>query len=223
MIFRPFPFFADTGRKDKNYVSCGECGKVVLKESLPKHTQDVHEKSNKLVCKFCNKTLSGPFSLKEHIRAIHEKVMKHKCVHCGKGFSHFSNMNRHVRLIHEKLVISAKYVNCPKCQKLVQATSLKKHMMAIHEKTRDHICDYCDKGFSQSYTLKVRNLKFSNYILFSTSPFMIHNKLRLKIFQYENWSIVKLITNLPKNLELQLYNLEDLWWANTVRFLTAVL
>ena len=181
MIFRPFPFFADTGRKDKNYVSCGECGKVVLKESLPKHTQDVHEKSNKLVCKFCNKTLSGPFSLKEHIRAIHEKVMKHKCVHCGKGFSHFSNMNRHVRLIHEKLVISAKYVNCPKCQKLVQATSLKKHMMAIHEKTRDHICDYCDKGFSQSYTLKVRNLNFSNYALFSTSPFMLHNKFCIRL------------------------------------------
>ena len=114
--------------------------------------------------------------------------MKHKCVHCGKGFSHFSNMNRHVRLIHEKLVISAKYVNCPKCQKLVQATSLKKHMMAIHEKTRDHICDYCDKGFSQSYTLKVRNLNFSNYTLVSTSTFMLLNKfrLRLKIFDYSH-------------------------------------
>ena len=35
--------------------------------------------------------------------------------------------------------------------------------------------------------------------------------------------IVKLFTNLPKNLELQLYNLEETWWANTVRFLTAVL
>jgi len=144
----------DIGRKDKKYVSCTKCGKIVLKESLSKHTQDVHEKSNKRVCQICKKSLSGPFSLKEHIRAIHEKLMKHQCIHCGKGFSHFSNMNRHIRLIHEKLVIPTKYVNCPQCQKFVQATSLKKHIKSIHEKARDHVCSFCSKRFSQSYTLK---------------------------------------------------------------------
>jgi hypothetical protein len=141
--------------KKRNYVYCGECGKVVLKESLGKHVQDVHEKSNKKACHICQKVLSGPFSLKEHITAVHNKTMKHKCCHCDKGFSHFSNMNRHIRLIHEKMVVTNKYVNCTVCQKCVQATSLKKHMKAIHEKAREHVCLYCRRGFSQSYTLKV--------------------------------------------------------------------
>lgn len=64
-------------------------------------------------------------------------------------------MNRHVRLIHQKQVITNKYVNCSVCQKCVQATSLKKHMKAIHEKAKEHVCSFCEKGFSQSYTLKV--------------------------------------------------------------------
>ena len=105
------------------------------------------------------------FSLKEHITAIHEKIMKHQCPNCLKQFSHFSNMNRHIRLIHEKLVVKSKYVNCPTCQKCVQATSLKKHIRTIHEKAKDHLCSYCHKGFTQSFTLKVIiniNLKIRN-------------------------------------------------------------
>lgn len=94
--------------KKKNYVYCSECGKVVLKESLLKHTRDVHEKSNKRNCPYCEKSLSGPFSLREHISAVHEKVAKHKCEQCGKKFSHFSNMNRHRRLVHDKTVITHK-------------------------------------------------------------------------------------------------------------------
>lgn len=64
--------------KRKNYVYCGECGKVVLKESLTKHMRDVHELSNKRKCQICGKMLSGPFSLKEHVSAVHNKQTKHK-------------------------------------------------------------------------------------------------------------------------------------------------
>lgn len=138
----------------KHYVYCGECGKVVLKESLNKHLRDVHEKSNKRECPVCSKVLSGPFSLKEHISAVHNKVTKHQCPKCDKTFAHFSNMNRHVRLVHDKSVVTHKYVNCSLCSRVVQATSLKKHMAAIHEKRRDHVCKFCKKAFAQSYTLK---------------------------------------------------------------------
>ena len=134
---------------------CSICEKVVLKESLSKHIQDIHEKSNKMKCEICSKVLAGPFSLKEHITAIHDKIMKHQCQFCLKQFSHFSNMNRHIRLIHEKLVVKNKYVNCPTCQKCVQATSLKKHIRTIHEGQKDHKCKFCGKGFTQSFTLKV--------------------------------------------------------------------
>lgn len=141
--------------KNKVYVACKKCGKVVLKESLTKHIQDVHEMSNKLECPTCKKVLAGPFSLKEHIAAVHDKAIRYICSYCNKGFSHFSNMNRHVRLVHENLVISSKYVNCTVCQKIIQAASLKKHMKSVHEKTRDHVCQHCSKTFTQAYTLKV--------------------------------------------------------------------
>ena len=141
--------------KTRNYVDCDFCCKTVLKDSLPKHIQDVHEKSNQVQCNICEKILAGPFSLKEHVKAIHEKSMLHQCEHCQKSFANLSNMNRHVKLVHENTVVSSKYVNCEACGKVVQATSLKKHMKAIHEKAREHICTYCNKGFSQSYTLKV--------------------------------------------------------------------
>jgi len=127
---------------------------VILKESISKHYKDVHEKSNKRQCDICSKVLSGPFSLKEHISAVHNKQTKHECPHCKKMFAHFSNMNRHIRLIHDKMVVTHKYVNCPVCQKVVQSTSLKKHMAAIHEQRRDFKCLYCEKRFAQSYTLK---------------------------------------------------------------------
>lgn len=81
-------------KSHKNYVKCDECGKTVLKDSLMKHIQDVHDKSNKVQCPICQKSLAGPFSLKEHIKAIHDKVMSHQCPDCHKGFSHLSNMNR---------------------------------------------------------------------------------------------------------------------------------
>jgi len=94
--------------------------------------------------------LSGPFSLKEHISAVHNLNKRlHACPHCGKQFAHTSNMNRHVRLVHQKLVVSHRYVNCPVCQKVVQATSLKKHVSAVHERRKDFKCAYCDKSFAQ--------------------------------------------------------------------------
>ena len=123
---------------------------------------------------------------KEHIKAIHEKLMKHQCVHCGKVFSHFSNLNRHIRLIHEKLVIATNYVNCPQCQNIVQATSLKKHIKSIHEKARDHVCEFCCKRFSQSYTLKVS--KFLQKSFWGSS-----NVLKTKEKQLDN--LLKLIIN----------------------------
>ncbi len=140
--------------KKKNYVYCGECGKVVLKESLMKHMRDVHELSNKKQCNVCGKTLSGPFSLKEHVNAVHNKQTRHCCSQCGKQFAHFSNMNRHIRLMHNKMVVTHRYVDCPVCGKVVQSTSLKKHLSTIHERRRDFKCSYCEKSFAQSYTLK---------------------------------------------------------------------
>ena len=98
--------------------------------------------------------LSGKFSLKEHISAVHNKVARHTCPTCKKTFAHFSNMNRHIRLVHDKMLVTHKYVNCPTCFKVVQSTSLKKHMSAIHELRKDFVCNYCEKGFAQSYTLK---------------------------------------------------------------------
>ena len=56
------------------------CEKVVLKESLSKHIQDIHEKSNKMKCEICSKILAGPFSLKAKI-SFTIPTVRHIC-HC---------------------------------------------------------------------------------------------------------------------------------------------
>ena len=50
--------------KKRIYVKCNKCDKIVLKESLTKHIQDIHDHTNKLKCHLCGKILSGTFSLK---------------------------------------------------------------------------------------------------------------------------------------------------------------
>ncbi|TRY78711.1 hypothetical protein TCAL_06796, partial [Tigriopus californicus] len=143
------------GRKrNRLYVHCGECGKVILKESLSKHFKDVHDKSNQKKCPHCSKVLSGAFSLREHVNAVHLRNFEHICSHCEKSFAHFSNLNRHIRLVHKQLLVTHKYVNCSECKKVVQSSSLKKHIRSIHDKQRDFQCQYCDKNFAQSYSLK---------------------------------------------------------------------
>ena len=104
------PKKAKRQKSHKNYVKCDECGKTVLKDSLMKHIQDVHDKSNKVQCPICQKSLAGPFSLKEHIKAIHDKVMSHQCPECHKGFSHLSNMNRRkfYQYFHEYIIFVRK-------------------------------------------------------------------------------------------------------------------
>ena len=100
------PKKAKKQKSHKNYIKCDECGKTVLKDSLMKHIQDVHDKTNKVQCPICQKSLAGPFSLKEHIKAIHDKVMSHQCPECHKGFSHLSNMNRRkfYQYFHEYII-----------------------------------------------------------------------------------------------------------------------
>ena len=139
----------------KNIILCPMCQKPVQTMSLNKHILDIHEKSNQRKCQLCDKVLSGPYSLKEHISAVHEKLMKYHCPHCEKAFSHGSNMNRHIRLVHEKVVVVNKYTNCEICQKMIQVTSLTKHMNSVHNNLKSFTCSYCHKGFTQSYTLKV--------------------------------------------------------------------
>lgn len=134
--------------------------------------------------------------------------MKHKCPHCQKGFSHFSNMNRHIRLVHEKLVITNKYVNCPTCQKCVQASSLKKHIRTIHENVKDFICEFCHQGFTQKYTLKVLVYKVK---------YSFDRKLIWKMILFRNTLLqsIRNITNMyVKNVAARLLivqTMSDIW------------
>ena len=54
----------EQSEKKRIYVKCSKCEKIVLKESLTKHIQDIHDQTNKLKCHLCDKILSGTFSLK---------------------------------------------------------------------------------------------------------------------------------------------------------------
>ena len=123
----------EESKKERERVSCEICGKVVLKASLTRHIQQIHDKSNKLTCHLCQKVLSSGPWLKAHIETVHEGLLKYVCPHCQKGFANNTNLTRHIQRIHDKVVVTANYVTCNVCQKLVQVKSLKRHLKNVHD------------------------------------------------------------------------------------------
>ena len=52
----------------------------------------------------------------------------------------------------------------------------------MHENAKDHICEFCNKGFTQSYTLKVRYLHI--YVL--TTIYHLRDSIELQLFFQEH-------------------------------------
>lgn len=79
-----------------------------------------------------------------------EKV-KFKCPHCDKVFNHYSNMNAHVHKKHKE-----KKIQCTSCPKtFAYQYELREHMFIHLGGTGSKFkCQYCNKSFQRSTTLK---------------------------------------------------------------------
>ena len=72
------------------------------KHHLARHNKNVHQKSEIINCKECNKSLQKSY-LNEHMKNFHsEEQTQYKCKICTFQSMHNPNLTRHVKNIHKK-------------------------------------------------------------------------------------------------------------------------
>ncbi|RZC42243.1 zf-AD domain containing protein [Asbolus verrucosus] len=141
---------------------CSECGKFFRTESALKTHMEVHEKTLKYYCDFCDKHLTTYYQMANH-KYLHSQKPGGKivCPDCGKTYSAASKTayNNH-RLLHNSEV---NFV-CDKCGKaFAYEANLREHKI-IHDenyKPPTVICKICsDKKFKSLSGLRHHLLRF---------------------------------------------------------------
>lgn len=116
--------------------SCDLCPKFYfLKQMLRIHMDEHRQRS--FECKFCNYKTSIRSRLENH-EFIH--AAKVDCPVCSEPVS---NLKRHMRTNHE---LGVPKEACPICSKVVNATSLQRHLR-IHEDEKNYVCEKCSDAF----------------------------------------------------------------------------
>ena len=75
-----------------------------------------------------------------------------KCNHCEKSFFDNQILSLHIKSVHQipKKVSRSKNRKsiCNKCERICSSpNALKRHMIVVHEKSKDFVCNPCNKSF----------------------------------------------------------------------------
>lgn len=90
--------------------------------------------------------------------AIHKDEKPYLCNECGKAFKTNNQLRNH-QYIHVKNPSNIGQKTCDKCsQTFSNASALRKHILAIHEKIKLFECNVCERSFSRKdiYQLHIR-------------------------------------------------------------------
>ena len=107
---------------------CQICEKVFRnKQTLQKHTKNIHEKMEVLKCNICNISFQNKYGLLSHTKTFHEQK-KNDCRSCGKSFSTTQNLNKHIYKVHE----GQRDHKCESCGKsFSEAGTLNRHIHTV--------------------------------------------------------------------------------------------
>ena len=135
-------------RKDRQ---CDLCGKSFSgSNNLRKHINDIHKAIKKHECKTCGKKFTQDSKLKNHIHVVHEGIKNYHCTTCGSSFANNCNLKYHVESSH-----APKDKLCQMCGSAFRNDEmLKKHVKIVHEGKKDYKCDICGEEFGYLLTLK---------------------------------------------------------------------
>ena len=146
---------------------CDFCRKAYKdRGALNKHLLTHQDK--KVECEICHRPFTNSAQVKRHMQFHFSwpgdsykrksnvgpdgEKLKYKCQYCDKTFNHYSNMNAHVHKQHKE-----KKIECKECSKMfAYQYELREHMF-IHQggqTTSKFKCQFCDKCFQRSTTLK---------------------------------------------------------------------
>ena len=98
-------------------------------------------------CEQCPYTTFAKDKLKTHSAVVHEKIKNHFCEECGYGAYLKHAVDNHRRSAHGK---GGQKFKCKKCSySSVFKTDLEKHILAVHDKVKNHVCSEC--GYATFY------------------------------------------------------------------------
>ena len=105
----------------------------------------------------CDKTLSLKTNLMHHDLISHQKLILKSIYQCQLCNRGFGDLNGIKS--HVTVHLKSKDYICEKCDKrFAQKRDLNVHMKAVHLKIKDYICDKCDKRFAKNSHLN-RHMK----------------------------------------------------------------
>lgn len=142
--------------------ACKLCpAKFQLKQFIMKHVLDMHENGGQrvpLCCIHCKYRFKDNRLWKKHIRNG-ECTVNIACELCNERFMSLQHFNDHALSIHaggfvdqstENLSrsVDGRPTDCPICKKNTASYhNLVKHLKAIHNEDRPHMCQHCDNKF----------------------------------------------------------------------------
>ena len=150
----------ETHIKENHRVKCSYCTyKTSGKTSLEKHLNIWH--NTEYSCETCGEKIIGKIALKDHVKKQHTNF----CDVCCKTLSSSASVKVHKWQVHGvgKLFSG----NCTECgRKFNNKSHMKNHMLFVHERKRDHICDLCGGAFSTKPDLKQHKIAIHESIDF---------------------------------------------------------
>lgn len=156
-------------RPSNNANQCSYCNKKFTNEKLARlHEIRQHlaslEDNPGYTCKICNSSFSKRENGLRHARRMHRtyenesvrietpKENNFTCNECGKTFPNTRALISHSRNVHSTKEL---IFQCGVCDKRVKSfKALRDHIEALHEKTREFICDLCGKGHATKSRLR---------------------------------------------------------------------
>ncbi|RVE46028.1 hypothetical protein evm_009308 [Chilo suppressalis] len=136
---------------------CPICHKMVRKIQLKYHIQR-HQNKKRYECVDCNKIFSHLATYQGHLKYSRahasDQIFKFPCPMCNKGYPTKESMQDHFNYQH----LGKTSHKCPICDKpIASRANVEKHIMRVHgqkkEKPRKHVCQICDKGFTDKKAL----------------------------------------------------------------------
>ncbi|XP_052859859.1 transcription factor grauzone-like [Anopheles cruzii] len=126
--------------KVQGYINC--CGRTFSSRYRLLEHLSFHVGSSMVRCDICNKSFSTRSYLQVHNSRMHGRAedRPYKCTQCHQSYALECHLKAHM-VTHVR-------VNCEICGKLLASSlSLRVHMVNIHGKRENLICDSCGKEF----------------------------------------------------------------------------
>lgn len=124
------------------------------RKSIERHIQR-HIKSQQAICIHCKKSFLNQKTLISHLNRYHSSGNKYVCDHCHTVYSSRKEMVR----CRERNYVRAKPSNqmekCVVCQKEMKSSSIRMHILSVHERQKNFTCITCGQAYFNNFSLQV--------------------------------------------------------------------